>query len=257
MEKIILITGADKGIGKSSAEKLATEGNIVYGADITFDNTEELSEKGVICIKMDVTDNNQVLDSVKKIIDTHGRIDGLFANAGRAILGMTELVSVEDAKELYDVNVFGVLRCIKAVLPYMRNASPGGKGHILVTSSNFSHKALPGLSTYSSSKSALEAIFNSLEDEIKILFPGIKMVVIEPGFIKTNLYRSCLKNWLKAMRHSEVKAYEKSMKNLFKEFNNEYHVGDSVEKVSEIVSNVFNSKTPCTRYTCGKKLELK
>lgn len=256
MSKVILITGASNGIGKATAEKLVSDGHKVYGADISFDSFQNLEEQGVRCLKMDVTNEEQVIEGVKKIIDHHGKIDGLFANAGRASLGMTELVSMEEVMSLYDVNVFGVLRCVKAVLPFMRNAAPNGKGRIIITSSNFGSIALPGLSTYSSSKFGLEALATALRHEMELLFPGINLITIEPGHIKTELYRSSLNNWLKAMTHPEANAYETAMKNLFKEFNSTYRNGDSVEKVSDIVSHAFLTDNPKNRYACGKQVQV-
>ena len=115
-QKVVLITGAAKGIGRASAEKLMDEGWIVYGGDIAFDEMLDLERRGMHRLKMDVCSDEQVLDGVAKISAEQGRIDGVLANAGYTCMGMFELVSIEEAKKQYEVNVFGLARTVKAVL---------------------------------------------------------------------------------------------------------------------------------------------
>lgn len=257
MNKVILVTGAASGIGKAAVAQLVANGHTVYGADIAFSDSGEFQEEGFYPLTMDVTNNNEVLGGVERIMAQEGRIDGLLANAGIASMGVTELISMEDVHKVFNVNLHGVLRCIKAVLPAMRRRAPEGQGTIMVTSSNFGNLSFPGLSTYCASKFALEAMINSLSAEMKAYYPGIKMVTIEPGFIRTELYKSSLGIWLNAMKHPEVKAYQTAMKTLFAEFNGMFKAGASVEDVGKVIARAFETQDPEERYKCGEQIQAK
>lgn len=248
MNKVILITGAASGIGRSSAEKLLGDGHIVYGGDIDFKGMNDLEKKGMHAIELDVTKEHECTKIASRIYKEQGRIDGVFANAGYTCIGMFELVSIEEAQRQFDVNVFGVARIIKAVLPYMRNANSKGKGHIVITSSIAGQVSMPGMGWYPSSKRAIDGLGDALRREMKYLFPNIKVVFIEPGEVSTKIFNSSHPSWHAAMKHKEVEVYRETMENLLANFKNGIDKGLPVEKVGEIVSEVFNSDSPKKRY---------
>jgi NADP-dependent 3-hydroxy acid dehydrogenase YdfG len=248
MKKVILITGAASGVGRYSALKLINEGHVIYGGDINFNEMQDLEQMGMHRLYLDVTDEKQCKNAAIKVFKEQGRIDGVFANAGYTCIGMFELVSIEDAKKQFDVNVFGVASIIKSVLPYMRNAGPKGKGHIVITSSIASKISMPGMGWYPSSKYAVNALGDALRREMRCLFPNIKVVLIEPGEVNTDIYRASRLSWHKAMEHSEAEVYRETMENLLSNFKKGIDNGLPVEKISKVVSEIFNSANPKKRY---------
>ncbi len=247
-QKVVLITGAAKGIGRASAEKLMDEGWIVYGGDIAFDEMLDLEQRGMHRLKMDVCSDEQVLDGVAKISAEQGRIDGVLANAGYTCMGMFELVSIEEAKKQYEVNVFGLARTVKAVLPHMRRAAPEGNGRIVLMSSAAGKVSPPGMGWYPSTKHAVEALADALRREMIYCFPGIEVVLIEPGFIPTELYNASEHTWHAAMQHPEAEAYREAMENFLENFRTGFYAGSPVTTIADAVSKAFNSKKPNKRY---------
>jgi len=107
MQKIILITGASSGMGKVTAETLIAEGHIVYGAARRIEKMQGLIDAGGHAIGMDITSEPQVQKAVDRILSEQGHIDVLVNNAGYAVYGAVEQVSLEDARRQFDVNLFG------------------------------------------------------------------------------------------------------------------------------------------------------
>ena len=125
MKKTILITGASSGMGKATALQLIAEGHTVYGAARRVDNMKELVDKGGFALKMDVTNDDSIEQGVEQLIQEQGRIDVLVNNAGYAVYGSVEDVSMEDARRQFDVNIFGLARLTQLVLPHMRKQKSG------------------------------------------------------------------------------------------------------------------------------------
>ncbi len=116
-KKVILITGASSGIGYSTAKLLLEEGHIVYCTARRVENMRELKRLGGKVVFLDVKDERAVQKVVNTIIRMESRIDVVFANSGYACAGVLETVNIDDAREEFDVNFFGVARVIKAVMP--------------------------------------------------------------------------------------------------------------------------------------------
>src|SRR5262245_56313963 len=115
--KVVLITGASSGIGKAAARELASRGYKVFGTARNPQAAQQIP--GVTRIPMDVTDEASVKRGVQAVLDAEGRIDVLINNAGYSMLGALEETSIDQAKALFDTNVFGVVRTSQAVLPAM------------------------------------------------------------------------------------------------------------------------------------------
>ncbi|MEM7443694.1 MAG: SDR family NAD(P)-dependent oxidoreductase [Pseudomonadota bacterium] len=247
-KKIILITGAAKGIGRASAERLIGAGFTVYGGDIAFDEMADLEANGLHRLHMDVSDDESVTTAVSKVMSEQGQIDGLFANAGYACIGMFECVPIEEAKKQFEVNVWGVARSIQAVLPHMRDAAPEGRGRILITSSVAGKISAPGMGWYPASKHSVEAIADSLRMEMKACFPGIKVVVIEPGFVTTGLYGASVPTWMSARDSPAAKIYRQQLENSINNFKRTFEAGSPVETISEVVHEALTADEPEIRY---------
>ena len=155
MKKIILITGASSGIGKDTALQLIKEGHIVYGAARRIEKMQDLVAAGGKAIKMDVTREEDVKATVQQVLKEQGKIDVLFNNAGYGLFGAVELITIEEARRQFDVNIFGLARMTKEVIPLMREQ---GKGTIINMSSVGGKVYSPFGAWYHGTKHALEGL---------------------------------------------------------------------------------------------------
>lgn len=179
-KKVILITGASSGFGKGTALELLKKDHIVYGAARRTEKMKDILKAGGKILKMDVTDNASIQEGVETIIKEHGKIDIVYVNAGYGIYGSTFDMTVEDVMAMYDVNVHGTHRVIRAVVPHMINKN---KGRIIITESIVSNMSSPYAGWYASTKHALKAVSNALSAELKDF--DIEVVSIRPGAVKT------------------------------------------------------------------------
>ncbi|MDW3647125.1 MAG: SDR family oxidoreductase [Bacteroidia bacterium] len=185
MSKKILITGASGAFGSLTCKSLQSKGYQLVGtmrstSGKNADISAELRAAGIQLVEMDVTDDASVNAGIAKALELLGGLDIVFNNAGIGSNGIQELFSVEDMKRVYEVNVFGVQRLMRAVLPHFRKQ---GKGTILHTSSCIGRVTVPFLAMYSSSKYALESMVEGYRAELSPF--GIENCIIEPGGFPT------------------------------------------------------------------------
>lgn len=159
-----------------TAEALLAQGYTVYHAARRLDQMDDLKAKGAHPLRMDVVDDASVQAGVKRIIDEQGRIDVLINNAGYAVYGMIESVDLELARRQFEVNVFGVARLTRTLLPHMRRQT---SGHIINISSVVGKVSGSVLGWYAASKHSVEAISDALRVEVESF--GIRVAMIEPG----------------------------------------------------------------------------
>ena len=177
---VVFVTGVSSGIGRTTAEQFARRGCKVFGTVRSIAKAPPL--QGVQLIEMDVRDDASVQHGIQTIIDQAGRIDVLVNNAGTALLGAVEETSISEAESLMDTNLFGLLRTIKATLPHMRAQR---SGRIINVSSVLGFLPAPYMGLYAASKHAVEGLSESLDHELRQF--GIRVVLVEPAFTKTNL----------------------------------------------------------------------
>lgn len=180
MSKVILVTGASSGMGKSAAFQLKSQGHIVYGAARRLEEMNDLKDKGVKTLSLDITNEASVKACIDEILKNEGRIDVLINNAGYGSYGAVEDVSIEEAKRQFDVNLFGLARITQLVLPAMRQQK---SGRIVNISSMGGKVYTPMGAWYHATKHALEGWSDCLRLELKE--HGIDVVIVEPGGIKT------------------------------------------------------------------------
>ena len=181
MKKNVLITGASSGFGKLAAQMLLDQKQwTVYACARREEKMQDLADKGAHVLKVDVTQEEDLQRAADLMISNDGRIDALLANAGFGSYGMIESVTMDEIKYQYDVNVFGVARSLKAVLPQMRKQK---SGRIVITESIVSHISTLGLGWYASTKHALRGMSVALRQEVRDF--GIDVVAIEPGAVNT------------------------------------------------------------------------
>lgn len=186
--KSVIITGTSKGIGLDTAVAFARGGYKVYATMRNPDKAEDFKQLikkenlNISISKMDVNDDESVKNGFKNIYNENGFIDVLVNNAGIERHGSIEEMDMYDIKNIMDTNYFGPLRCIKNVLPHMRKKQ---SGCIINIASVAGHISNSPLGAYSASKFALEAISESLAQEVKPF--NIKVKIIEPGIIDTQM----------------------------------------------------------------------
>jgi len=176
---VALVTGASSGMGRETALALNAQGVTVYAA--ARRPMPDLEDRGIHTIHMDVTDEDSMQAGVSQILDAEGYIDILVNNAGYGSYGAVEDVPMAEAREQFDVNVFGAMRLIQLVLPQMIDR---GRGRIVNVSSMGGKFAMALGGWYHATKYALEALSDALRQEVGPL--GVDVVLIEPGLIHTN-----------------------------------------------------------------------
>lgn len=190
MQKIWFITGISSGLGKSLAEMVIQKGDFVIG---TFRNASQVEEFNVIYkekalgLQMDVTKPDEIEKVFQRVTKEFGKLDILVNNAGIGFAGAIEEATLEEAKNIFEVNVFGALKVTQEALPIFRKQ---GFGHIFQMSSGAGIKASAGFGIYNASKFALEGFSEALADEVRPL--GIQVTIVEPGPFRTNFAGSSL-----------------------------------------------------------------
>ena len=188
---VAVVTGSSSGIGFETCLSLARNGFHTYATMRNLaksDSIIDLKQKEKLPLEaaqLDVTNDKSIKEAIGKIIHEQERIDVLVNNAGYALVGPLEEISVQEFIEQFETNVFGVMRVIQEVLPYMRRQR---SGTIVNISSVSGIIAFPITSAYVSSKFALEGLSESMAYELEQF--GIKVVLIEPGVIKTNFNKN-------------------------------------------------------------------
>lgn len=188
----ILLTGANGGFGALTVKTLLNQGHSVVA---TMRNAEsknkatadELSALGAKIVNLDVTNDENVNSGVAKAIALLGGMDVVINNAGIGVLGIQEQFNIDDFKHLFDVNVFGVQRVNRAILPHFRNQ---GSGLLIHVSSLLGRIAFPFYGPYNASKWALEALAENYRVELSGF--GVDSCIVEPGGYPTGFMKSLM-----------------------------------------------------------------
>ncbi|NLA20877.1 SDR family NAD(P)-dependent oxidoreductase [Burkholderia cepacia] len=190
MTKTILITGASSGFGRHTAEGLSAAGHRVFASmrDIAGRNrphADALQAKGMHVIELDVADDASVERGVASVLENAGHLDVLVNNAGIGSAGISEAFTTQQVQALFDVNVFGIQRTSRAVLPTFRKQ---GEGLIVNIGSILGRVTFPFFGLYGASKFALEALTDSYRYELST--SGIDVVLVQPSNYPTNIFAS-------------------------------------------------------------------
>lgn len=193
MGQKVLITGASGGFGRLTVLTLLQKGHEVAASmrDINGKNqlvADELKSAGAVVLEIDVTNDSSVTNGVKNAINELGDLDVLINNAGVGVLGMQEFFTIGDFQKVFDINVFGVQRMNREVIPYFRKKQDG---LIIYTSSLLGRIALPFYGAYQASKWALEALAENYRVELSGF--GIENCIIEPGGYPTTFSDNLLR----------------------------------------------------------------
>ena len=188
MKKTWFITGASRGFGRIWAEAALMRGDQVTATARKLDDVADLTARfgdAVLPLALDVTNPEQVKQVVNQAYAHFGRLDVLLNNAGTSLFAATEEASDEEIRSLFDANYLGMVRVLRSALPLLRKQ---GSGHILGVSSGLGITALPLIGFYCATKWAVEALHESLAQEVKPF--GIKVTLVEPGAYATDFGKS-------------------------------------------------------------------
>src|SRR5580658_4046256 len=188
MNKTWFITGASRGFGRIWAEAALQRGDQVTATARKLADVADLAERfggTVLPLALDVTDSVQVDQVVQQAYAHFGRLDVLVNNAGVSLLAAVEEATDDQIRDLFDANYLGMVRVLRAALPLLRKQ---GSGHILGVSSGLGITALPLIGFYSATKWAVEALHESLAQEVRPF--GIKVTLVEPGAYATDFGKS-------------------------------------------------------------------
>ncbi len=251
--KVAVVTGSSSGIGREISLMLARNGFTTYATMRNLAKTHELktiADKEKLPLKiehLDVTDDNSVGIAIKTIFDESNRIDILVNNAGYGLTGALEDLDVNEIKSQYETNVFGLVRTIQSVLPIMRKQK---SGTIVNISSGLGRFGIAAISAYASSKFAVEGLSESMSYELEPF--GIRTILIEPGLIKTNFFKSAVL----AKRSKEFNSqYTQLMKGMESGMDKLLKNATNPEYVAKIVLDAIMDKKPKLRYLAGKDVE--
>lgn len=200
--RIWFITGISRGLGRELASAALEQGDSVIGT--TRDGKSDLAAASnrLHVLNLDVTRSQDVVSTVDRAWQIHGRVDIVVNNAGFGLLGAVEEVEEAQARAIFDTNFFGLLSVIQAALPHLRNQ---GRGHILNTSSAAGIAGYPGYGLYNATKFAVEGLSEALYAELRPL--GIHVTIVEPGYFRTEFLSG---NSLKKSPR-EIEAYADSV----------------------------------------------
>jgi NADP-dependent 3-hydroxy acid dehydrogenase YdfG len=240
----VLITGCSTGIGRATAQRLASRGMNVYATARRLDSIADLEQAGCKTLALDVTDEESMRAAVAAVEQADGAIGALVNNAGYSQSGAVETVAMDDVRRQFETNVFGLLRMCQLVLPGMRRE---GRGRIVNLSSMGGKLVFPGGGIYHATKFAVEAISDAMRFEVRGF--GVHVSIIEPGLIKTSFGDTAhgsvpqqedgpYAKFNAAVAKTTAEAYEGPLAKL----------GGEPDAVAKVVERAITARRPRTRY---------
>ncbi len=244
-QQIVLLTGASAGIGKATAELLMKNGVIVYGASRSSGVPQKDEQSGgeIIPVKMDVNIESDIQLVVNQIIEMHGKLDAVIANAGNGIAGAIEETSIDEVRYQFETNFFGVVKTIQACLPIFRGQ---GYGKIITVSSLAGVIPIPFQTFYSSVKAALMLFMNGLAIEVKPF--GIQCCTILPGDTKTDF--TSARKYTQSSQN-EKSPYFETLKRSVGRMERDEQNGMTADAVAKPIAQQILNKKMHTFYVTG------
>jgi NAD(P)-dependent dehydrogenase (short-subunit alcohol dehydrogenase family) len=252
--RAVLITGCSSGIGWATAERLARRGWTVYATARNVDAIAPLEERGCRLLPLDVTDEFSMHSAIEEVERAEGAVGVLVNNAGYSQSGAVEEVPMEKVRHQFETNVFGLARMCQLVLPGMRRQ---GFGMIINLSSMGGKLTFPGGGYYHASKHAVEAISDALRFEVRGF--GMKVVVIEPGLIRTGFAETAVDSMEETAGSDPYAGFGAGVARATRE-NYERgplaRLGGGPETVAEAIERAISAARPRTRYTVTPSAKL-
>ena len=251
--KVAVVTGSSTGIGYETSLILARNGFLTYATMRNLNKSQNLKsiatkENLPIRIKhLDVTDDASVKDAIQAISSETGQVDVLVNNAGYGLNGAFEDLAMDEIKTQYETNVFGLIRTTQAVLPIMRRQK---SGTIVNISSGAGRFGFPGGSAYVSTKFAVEGLSESMSYELEPF--GIKVIIVEPGVIRTNFGNGLV---IAKKSQDPNSPYTQLMRKTATSFEEMMKNASSPELVAKVVLDAVRNESPNLRYLAGNDVE--
>ncbi|MFJ1605505.1 oxidoreductase [Streptomyces sp. NPDC088253] len=235
---VALVTGASSGIGKETALALVAAGFLVVGTGRDTSHVTPLW--GVTLLDLDVVSDASVAAAVQETGERFGRIDVLVNNAGVGSMGAAEETSVAQAQAVFDTNVFGVMRMVNEVLPYMRAQR---SGRIINISSVLGFLPQPYMAAYAASKHAIEGYTESLDHEVRD--HGVRALIVEPAYTRTGFEAKSAKPVI------SLHVYAKQGQTVDRVMAEAVRGGDAPAVVAKAIVAAATDPKPKPRYTAG------
>jgi len=254
MRQVALITGSSSGIGYETALMLARNGYHTFATMRNVKKSNSLlktSEKEKLpleVIELDVNDGISIEKAIDQVKNQTKRIDILINNAGYGLVGFFEDLSLDEIRNQFETNFFGVLNITKKIIPIMRSQK---SGTIINISSGAGQVGFPGISAYVSTKFAIEGFSESLTYELSPF--GIKVIIIEPGVIKTEFFGNCIISEQSAKPGSP---YMRSLDKLQKDIDMMQEHATSPAEVAKMILQVLRTDEPKQRYIVGNDVAM-
>ena len=252
--KVAIITGSSSGIGHATALLLARNRFHTYATMRNIKNSGDILEIAnrerlpLQVIQLDVNDDTSIKNSIEKVISERERVDVLVNNAGYGLVGAFEDLSIEEIKSQFETNFFGVIRLTQQVLPIMRKQK---LGVIVNVSSGAGRIGFPGMSAYVSSKFALEGLSESMSYELEPF--GIKIVIIEPGVIRTNFKKNAVMS-KKSLDDSYISPYSSIIQKMDASITSIIEHATPPEQVAKVILHAVTYNNPELRFPVGNDI---
>jgi NAD(P)-dependent dehydrogenase (short-subunit alcohol dehydrogenase family) len=252
--RVAVVTGTSSGIGFETALTLARNGFQTYATmrnPEKGENIKSIASKENLPIhieQLDVTDNKSVTNAIQAIVSKEDRIDVLVNNAGYWLAGAFEETSMDEIKKQFETNFFGLIRTTQAVLPIMRKQKAGTIVNISSAAGRFGY---PGGSAYVSTKFAVEGLSESMAYELEPF--GIKVILVEPGVIKTNIANGMV---IAKKSQNSNSPYSQIMQKMSTSFEHMLENASSPDVVATVVLKAVTTENPSLRYLAGKDVEM-
>ncbi|HSA76398.1 MAG TPA: SDR family oxidoreductase [Nitrosarchaeum sp.] len=252
MEKVAIVTGTTSGIGYETCLSLARDGFYTFATVRDVKKVEKISQIAkkenlkIEIIEMDVDDEKSISTAIQKILSKKQQIDVLVNNAGWGLFGSVEDVPLKDFRAQFETNLFGIISIIQKVAPVMRKQKSG----VIVNISSVAGRiGFPGSPAYISSKFALEGLSESLRYELGQF--GVKVVIIEPGVIKTNFFSS-----MKIAKPKPDSPYKEITEKVIMGVKMMAELGTPPSEVATTILKAIKEKDPKPRYIVGNDAQM-
>jgi NAD(P)-dependent dehydrogenase (short-subunit alcohol dehydrogenase family) len=252
-DKVAVVTGSSTGIGYETSLILSRNGFLTYATMRNLNKSENLKSAAtkenlpIQIRQLDVTNEVSVTNAIQEISSEAGRIDVLVNNAGYGLNGAFEDLAIDEIKAQYETNVFGLIRTTQAVLPIMRRQR---SGTIVNISSGAGRFGFPSSSAYVSTKFAVEGLSESMSYELEPF--GIRVVIVEPGVIRTNFLDGVV---VAKKSKDQNSPYSQMMQKVTAGFEEMMKNASSPNVVAKVVLNAIRDKNPNLRYLAGGDVE--
>jgi NAD(P)-dependent dehydrogenase (short-subunit alcohol dehydrogenase family) len=256
--KSVLVTGTSTGIGRATALRLQRDGWRVFAAvrrEADADSLRREAGDGLVPVQLEVTDEASVARAAKEIeaAVAPAGLGGLVNNAGISVGGPLEHLATDELRRQFEVNVFGPMTLVRALVPLLRVA----KGRIVNVSSGAGKASTPLLGAYCASKFALEALSDALRLELR--GQGIRVVVVEPGFVETPFVekgRSETAEWRARLPEDAERYYGPGIDRFLGQVDRLAPMGSKPDDVARVIQRALTDTSPRARYTAGRDAKV-